>query len=65
LVSVPVVLDTPRDLTPSQERKLRNLESDGAIVVGWDDRLWGPVFLLPAFPGGRYVIEPHGKVSGK
>jgi hypothetical protein len=64
-VSVPVVLDTPRDLTVRQERKLRNLESDGAIVVGWDERLWGPVFLLPAFPDGRYVIDPRGQVRGK
>jgi hypothetical protein len=65
-VSVPVVLDAPeRELTVRQERKLRNLESDGAVIVGWDDRLAGPVFRLPAFPDGRYVIDPRGQVRGK
>ena len=63
-MSVPVVLDTPRDLSASQDRKLRKLPED-TRVVGWDDRLGGPIFRLPAFPGGEYVIDPRGKVRGK
>jgi hypothetical protein len=66
-VSVPVVLDTPRDLTDRQERKLRLLDADdaGAVIVGWDDHFAGPIFRLPAFPGGRYVIDPRGEVRDR
>jgi hypothetical protein len=65
-VSVPVTLDTPeRELTAPQERKLRNLEHDNARIIGWDERVGGPVFRLPAFPDGEYVIDPRGNVRGK
>lgn len=65
-MSVPVTLDVPeRQLTGRQERKLRALERDDARIVGWDERVGGPVFVLPVFPGGRYVVDPKGQVRGK